>query len=148
MSRPVILAVDDDPPVLAAVERDLRARYLDRYQVITAASGDQALDVLRRPKLWDDTVALLLVDQRMPGMTGTGFLAASRRLYPAARRVLLTAYADTTPGSGRSTTPRCSTTCSSRGIHPRSGSTWCWTTCSSPGGRRSPAANLRVIGDR
>jgi thioredoxin reductase (NADPH) len=95
MSRPVLLAVDDDGPVLAAVERDLRDRYAEHYQVVAASSGDQALDVLRRLRLRDDTVALLLVDQRMPGMTGTEFLAASRELYPDARRVLLTAYADT-----------------------------------------------------
>jgi thioredoxin reductase (NADPH) len=95
MSRPVLLAVDDDGPVLAAVERDLRDRYAEHYQVVAASSGDQALDVLRRLRLRDETVALLLVDQRMPGMTGTEFLAASRELYPDARRVLLTAYADT-----------------------------------------------------
>ena len=95
MSRPVILAVDDDGPVLAAVERDLRERYAEHYQVLAASSGDQALDLLRRLRLREDAVALLLVDQRMPGMSGTDFLAASRPLYPDARRVLLTAYADT-----------------------------------------------------
>ena len=95
MSRPVLMAVDDDGPVLAAVERDLRDRYAEHYQVITASSGDQALDLLRRLRLREDTVALLLVDQRMPGMSGTEFLAASRELYPDAKRVLLTAYADT-----------------------------------------------------
>src|SRR3954469_10810781 len=95
MSRPVLMAVDDDAPVLAAVERDLRDRYAEHYQVITASSGDQALDLLRRLRLREDTVALLLVDQRMPGMSGTELLAASRELYPEAKRVLLTAYADT-----------------------------------------------------
>jgi thioredoxin reductase (NADPH) len=95
MSRPVLLAVDDDVPVLAAVERDLRDRYAEHYQIVTASSGDQALDLLRRLRLREDTVALMLVDQRMPGMSGTEFLAASRELYPDARRVLLTAYADT-----------------------------------------------------
>src|SRR5215207_9705929 len=95
MSRPAILAVDDDAPVLAAVERDLRERYAEHYQVLAASSGDQALDLLRRLRLREDTVALLLVDQRMPGMSGTAFLAASRELYPDAKRVLLTAYADT-----------------------------------------------------
>jgi thioredoxin reductase (NADPH) len=95
MSRPVLLAVDDDAPVLAAVERDLRERYAEHYQVVTASSGDQALDLLRRLRLRETTVALLLVDQRMPGMSGTELLAASRELYPDARRVLLTAYADT-----------------------------------------------------
>ena len=95
MGSPVLLAVDDDPPVLAAVERDLRDRYAEHYQVMTASSGDQALDLLHRLRLRGDLVALLLVDQRMPGMNGTEFLTASRRLYPDARRVLLTAYADT-----------------------------------------------------
>jgi thioredoxin reductase (NADPH) len=95
MSRPVLMAVDDDGPVLAAVERDLRDRYAEHYQVISASSGDQALDLLRRLRLREDTVALLLVDQRMPGMSGTEFLAASREFYPDAKRVLLTAYADT-----------------------------------------------------
>jgi thioredoxin reductase (NADPH) len=95
MSRPVLLAVDDDVAVLAGVERDLRDRYAEHYQIVTASSGDQALDLLRRLRLREDTVALMLVDQRMPGMSGTEFLAASRELYPDARRVLLTAYADT-----------------------------------------------------
>jgi thioredoxin reductase (NADPH) len=95
MSRPAIMAVDDDGPVLAAVERDLRERYAEHYQVLAASSGDQALDLLRRLRLREDAVALLLVDQRMPGMNGTEFLAASRELYPDAKRVLLTAYADT-----------------------------------------------------
>jgi thioredoxin reductase (NADPH) len=95
MSKPALLAVDDDGPVLAAVERDLRARYADRYQIYTAASGEQALDLIRRLRLREDPVALFLVDQRMPGMSGVEFLAAARRLYPDARRVLLTAYADT-----------------------------------------------------
>jgi thioredoxin reductase (NADPH) len=95
MSRPAILAVDDDAPVLAAVERDLRERYAEHYQVLAASSGDQALDLLRRLRLREDAVALLLVDQRMTGMNGTEFLAASRELYPDAKRVLLTAYADT-----------------------------------------------------
>ena len=95
MSKPALLAVDDDGPVLSAVERDLRARYSEHYQVYTAASGEQALDLLRRLRLREDPVALLLVDQRMPGMSGVELLTAARRLYPDARRVLLTAYADT-----------------------------------------------------
>ena len=95
MSRPAILAVDDDGPVLAAVERDLRERYAEHYQVLAASSGDQALDLLRRLRLREDAVALMVVDQRMPGMSGTEFLAASREIYPDAKRVLLTAYADT-----------------------------------------------------
>jgi thioredoxin reductase (NADPH) len=95
MGSPVLLAVDDDAPVLAAVERDLRARYAEHYQVMAASSGEQALDLLHRLRLREQPVALLLVDERMPGMSGTELLTASRRLYPDARRVLLTAYADT-----------------------------------------------------
>ncbi|WP_448623655.1 FAD-dependent oxidoreductase [Geodermatophilus sp. URMC 64] len=95
MSKPALLAVDDDGPVLSAVERDLRARYSERYQIYTASSGEQALDLLRRLRLREDPVALLLVDQRMPGMSGVELLSAARKLYPDARRVLLTAYADT-----------------------------------------------------
>src|SRR3954454_12943057 len=95
MSRPAILAVDDDGPVLAAIERDLRERYSEHYRVMAASSGEQALELLRRLRLREDSVALLLVDQRMPGMNGTELLTASRELYPDARRVLLTAYADT-----------------------------------------------------
>src|SRR3954467_3733021 len=95
MSRPALLAVGDDGPVLGEVERDLRERYAEHYQVYTASSGEQALDLLRRLRLREDAVALLLVDQRMPGMNGTELLTASRELYPDAKRVLLTAYADT-----------------------------------------------------
>jgi thioredoxin reductase (NADPH) len=95
MSKPAVLAVDDDGPVLAAIERDLRERYAEHYQVLAVSSGEQALDLLRRLRLREDAVALMVVDQRMPGMSGTEFLAASRELYPDARRVLLTAYADT-----------------------------------------------------
>ncbi len=95
MGLPVLLAVDDDAPVLSAVERDLRDRYAEHYQVLTAGSGELALDLLRRLKLREEPVALLLVDQRMPGMTGIEVLTASRQVYPDARRVLLTAYADT-----------------------------------------------------
>jgi thioredoxin reductase (NADPH) len=95
MGLPVLLAVDDDAPVLAAVERDLRDRYGEHYQILAAGSGEVALDLLRRLKLREEPVALLLVDQRMPGMNGTEVLTASRELFPDARRVLLTAYADT-----------------------------------------------------
>ena len=95
MTPPVLLAVDDDEPVLASIERDLRERYSEHYRVMASSSGEQALDLLRRLRLREDAVALLLVDQRMPGMSGTELLAASRELYPDARRVLLTAYADT-----------------------------------------------------
>jgi thioredoxin reductase (NADPH) len=95
MSQPAILTIDDDPAVLGAVESDLRARYADKYRIIAAESGEAALDVLRRLRLRDDTVALLLADQRMPGMSGTDLLEAAAELYPDAKRALLTAYADT-----------------------------------------------------
>lgn len=95
MGKPAILAVDDDALVLAAVQRDLRSRYSNDYQVIGAASGREALEVLNELTASGDPVALLVVDQRMPEMTGVEFLEAARRLDPDARRVLLTAYADT-----------------------------------------------------
>lgn len=93
--RPVILAVDDDPHVLRAVRRELRGRYGDRYRVLAAGGGEEALAALRELDEQDEDVALLIFDQRMPDMTGTELFAASRPLAPVARRVLLTAYADT-----------------------------------------------------
>ena len=93
--KPAILAVDDDAPVLRAVERDLRARYAEDYRVIGAGSGADALEVVRDLTQRDDPVALFLVDQRMPAMTGTEFLSEALTLQPEAKRVLLTAYADT-----------------------------------------------------
>ncbi len=95
MSRPVILTVDDDPGVAAAVRRDLAARYAEDYRVIGATSGAEALDVLTRLALRDEPVALIVSDQRMPRMTGTELLARSREHAPDAKLLLLTAYADT-----------------------------------------------------
>ena len=95
MANPVILSIDDDPAVSRAVARDLRRRYGDRYRVVRASSGPEALDALREVKLRGEQVALLLADYRMPEMTGIEFLEAAMDLFPAARRVLLTAYADT-----------------------------------------------------
>jgi thioredoxin reductase (NADPH) len=95
MRKPVLLAVDDDPEVLGALERDLRREYGARYRVVVANSGPRALDALRTLQLRNDSVALLLVDQRMPQMTGIEFLAEALKLYPDAKRALLTAYADT-----------------------------------------------------
>jgi len=95
MPKPVILAVDDEPAVLSAVERDLRRRYGKDYQLVRAESGGAALDVLKQLKLRDSTVALFLVDQRMPVMTGVEFLQQALEQYPDAKRALLTAYADT-----------------------------------------------------
>ncbi len=94
-ARPVLVAVDDDPQVLAAVERDLRRHYASGYRVVSAASGPAALDALRQLQRRPGPVALLLADQRMPEMTGIQFLCEARKLYPEAARVLLTAYADT-----------------------------------------------------
>lgn len=95
MEKPVILAVDDEPSVLAAVTRDLRRHYAATYDIERAASGAEALAVLGELKLASRVVALFVVDQRMPEMNGVEFLAKSMELYPEARRVLLTAYADT-----------------------------------------------------
>jgi thioredoxin reductase (NADPH) len=95
MSRPVLLAVDDDPDVLRAVERDLRGRYSDRYRILSANSGEAGLDLLRRLARRKEAVALLVVDHRMPNMSGIEFLTAAVQDWPDVRRVLLTAYADT-----------------------------------------------------
>jgi len=93
--RPAIVAVDDEPAVLAAIARDLRRRFGERYRIVRAGSGDEALDALRELVARGEQVALLVADQRMPGMSGTDYLVAARRLVPDAKRVLLTAYADT-----------------------------------------------------
>src|SRR5579863_3017986 len=95
MARPILLAIDDDVNVLEAVVQDLRRQYGSEYRVMRAAGGQPALDTLTQLRQREDPVALLLSDQRMPGMTGVEFLERSRELYPEARRVLLTAYADT-----------------------------------------------------
>ena len=95
MDNPVILAIDDDVQVLRAVERDLRSRFGSAYRIVSAESGATALDVLARLHLRGTPVALFLVDQRMPGMTGVEFLTAAATTHPDAKRVLLTAYADT-----------------------------------------------------
>ncbi|MCH8983806.1 MAG: FAD-dependent oxidoreductase [Acidobacteria bacterium] len=94
-AKPVILTVDDDPGVLAAVERDLRTRYASDYRVVGATGGDQAIETLKTLAQHDDAVALLLVDQRMPKTTGIDVLRQSLALFPDAKKALLTAYADT-----------------------------------------------------
>jgi len=95
MTKPVILTVDDEPEVLNAIERDLRRHFAASYRILKAGSGEQALEAVRELKRRGAPVALFLVDARMPRMSGTALLVEARRLYPDARRVLLTAYADT-----------------------------------------------------
>ncbi len=95
MSKPVLLAIDDDISVLDAVAEDLRRRYGKNYRVLRAASGVAALDICQQLKERGDSVALLLSDQRMPGMTGVELLQRTMEIFPDAKRVLLTAYADT-----------------------------------------------------
>ena len=95
MSKPVLLTVDDDAEVLRAIERDLRRKYAGEYRVLRADSGTAALEIVRELKLRNNPVALFLVDQRMPGLSGVDFLRQAITLFPDAKRVLLTAYADT-----------------------------------------------------
>ena len=95
MAKPILLTVDDDPDVLRAIERDLRSQYGAEYRVISSDSPEGALDILKGLKVRNDSVALLLADQRMPHMDGVGFLQEARRIFPDAKRTLLTAYADT-----------------------------------------------------
>ena len=93
--RPAILAIDDEPTVLAAVSRDLRRRFGADYRIVRAKSGQEALELLTEMRARGDVVALMVSDQRMPGMEGTEFLTRARKIYPEAKRTLLTAYADT-----------------------------------------------------
>ncbi len=94
MNKPALIVVDDDPQVLAAVRRDLRSRYRGDYMVISASSGEEALTTIKELKSRGDALAMVISDQRMPGLQGTDVLAQSRDTYPLARRVLLTAYSD------------------------------------------------------
>ncbi|MGB7954809.1 MAG: FAD-dependent oxidoreductase [Candidatus Nitrosopolaris sp.] len=93
--RPVLLTVDDNPQVVAAIERDLRQRYGKRFLVLKRESGQNALRLLKQLKVRNEIVALLLVDQRMPQMSGVELLEQSINIFPDAKRVMLTAYADT-----------------------------------------------------
>ncbi len=93
--KPVILSVDDDPAVSRAVARDLRRHYGERYRIVRAESGPDALQTLHELKLRGETVAVFVADYRMPQMSGIQFLEEAMDIYPMARRVLLTAYADT-----------------------------------------------------
>jgi thioredoxin reductase (NADPH) len=95
MAKPVLLTVDDDREVLRAIERDLRRKYAGDYRVLRAGSGQEALEIVRELKIRNNAIALFLIDQRMPGMSGVDFLAQAITLFPDAKRVLLTAYADT-----------------------------------------------------
>ena len=95
MGKPALMAVDDDPQVLRAVERDLRQKYGEQYRIIRADSGPSALETLAQLKERDEPVAMFLADQRMPQMSGVEFLEKARKISPDAKRALLTAYADT-----------------------------------------------------
>jgi thioredoxin reductase (NADPH) len=98
--QPILLTVDDDPEVSRSLARDLRQQYGEEYRIRRAESGPEALDALKELKLRDEQVGLLLADHRMPEMTGVEFLEQAREFYPKARRVLLTAYADTDAAIG------------------------------------------------
>ncbi len=95
MAKPILLSVDDDADVLRSIERDLRSQYGAEYRVMGSDSPEGALDLLRQLKVRNDSVALLLADQRMPHMDGVNFLQEATRIFPDAKRALLTAYADT-----------------------------------------------------
>jgi len=95
MAKPVLLSVDDDTDVLRAIERDLRSQYGADYRVIGSDSPEKALDILKQLKVRNDSVALMLADQRMPRMNGVEFLQEGMQIFPEAKRALLTAYADT-----------------------------------------------------
>ena len=97
---PILLTVDDDPEVSRSLARDLRQQYGEEYRIRRAESGSEALEALKELKIRDEQVGLLLADHRMPEMTGVEFLEQARELYPKARRVLLTAYADTDAAIG------------------------------------------------
>ncbi len=95
MAKPILLSVDDDTDVLRAIERDLRSQYGADYRVIGSDSPEKALDLLKQLKVRNDSVALLLADQRMPRVNGVEFLHQAMHIFPDAKRALLTAYADT-----------------------------------------------------
>ena len=95
MIKPVILCVDDDPNVLSSVNRDLQNRYAKDFRIVAINSGEQAIDFMKKSLQTEGQIALFLADQRMPQMTGVEFLYKARMVFPAAKRVLLTAYADT-----------------------------------------------------
>ena len=95
MGKPIILTVDDEVQVSNAIERDLKSQFSKEYKIIKTYSGIEALETVYKLKQRDERIALLLTDQRMPEMEGTEFLEKATEIFPDARRVLLTAYADT-----------------------------------------------------
>src|ERR671920_110073 len=95
MKLPIILVIDDDPQVLRAIERDLRSKYRKDYRILSASSGNEALQTVQELKLRNEEIALFLSDQRMPGLQGVDFLQQAKTIFPAAKRALLTAYSDT-----------------------------------------------------
>src|ERR1700744_1332635 len=95
MTKPIIFSIDDDPQVLRAIGRDLKNKYSQDYKIISTDSAKEALEALAELKNGGDPVALFLVDQRMPEMEGVDFLHEAIKIYPDAKRVLLTAYSDT-----------------------------------------------------
>ena len=95
MAKPILLCIDDDSDVLRAIERDLRSHYGATYRVLASDAPEKALEVLKQLKVRNDSVALLLADQRMPKMDGVAFLQDAMHIFPEAKRALLTAYADT-----------------------------------------------------
>jgi len=95
MAAPVILIVDDEPQVLNAVERDLRRHYRNEYRIVKSGSGVEAMGVVQQLKQRNTALALFLVDQRMPQLSGVEFLSQARSIFPEAKKVLLTAYSDT-----------------------------------------------------
>ena len=136
--KPTILTVDDDPAVSQAITRDLRRQYGAEYQIVRAASGAEALAVLREFALRDRPVALIASDQRMPEMTGVEFLERRARTRPTRSSCCSRRTPTPTWRSRRSTTSASTTTCSSRGTRRRSGSTPCSTTCWATGATRTP----------
>ncbi len=95
MKHPIILTVDDDAEVLRAIAQDIRRKFGADFRVVRVDSGLEALSVTKEAKLSNEEIALFLADQRMPGMTGVEFLEKAKEYFPAAKRALLTAYADT-----------------------------------------------------
>lgn len=100
MSRPLIITIDDDPEVLRTITRDLRSKYGSSFRVMPSHSCHKVLETLQQLKQRDEPVALFLVDQRMPQMTGVEFLEQAKEVFPDAKRALLTAYADTSAAIG------------------------------------------------